>query len=657
MNFKNLMSLKDMLTIHEDAADSDRIGTIISNALKMELIIVEGKLYKLNETNVYDPLTKSSDDTLTGAITKYLSQSFGKLTNTELQTLKLKLIEGNPNKTPDQLLKAFKMILNNTFIKRNISSIRSNLTYDITFNDDPDGIHFQNGRFNLLNNTLEERTKPCFINQYIKRDFINPKEETINWLNSKIDQLFREKEAREYCLHMLGGMLSGRVCAKQEFLVNYGQGARGKSTLYNFINAAVSDVYFQCLKNDTFSNHNNNKDKSLNSFNNYTRYYFLNEIDTRSLNTDLIKSVVDGKIQTNKLYQDGTFKTRTQGTLIFVSNHMINFKTDSGIERRLKGYEYKNEFTDDKTRVNNDTVYLKDEKLFNAEENFTDEQRNAMFYILSSQLVKENVPTIPECFTSVTDDIVDANDEWAHFIEKYLIEEKGAKVHIDYIIENVRLEYPTKKNIGRSQVLSELKDKGFNYNRKLKCPGYNGYGCFIDYKPKEKIDEPDFIDEDDDPDDHKRSIADCEKIIKQQAEEIEKLKKLLEQHQLNKLSITQEIKKEVEQKAPVEPEEIESDSDDEEEPPKVKQVPKIKPVKTKKISMRAAAVPAKEEKENKNITSTTVQASKIINPELKEKKTRNPRAKKEKTKETKETKETKKPTTIKAKTAKIGISF
>nr|CAI9421274.1 helicase_3 [Cafeteriavirus-dependent mavirus]CAI9421312.1 helicase_3 [Cafeteriavirus-dependent mavirus] len=162
----------------------------------------------------------------------------------------------------------------------------------------------------------------------------------------------------------------------------------------------------------------------------------------------------------------------------------------------------------------------------------------------------------------------------------------------------------------------------------------------------------DFIDDDDDPDDHKRSIADCEKIIKQQAEEIEKLKKLLEQHQLNKLSITQEIKKEVEQKAPVEPEEIESDSDDE-EPPKVKQVPKIKPVKTKKISMRAAAVPVKEEKENKNITSTTVQASKIINPELKEKKTRKPRAKKE----TKETKETKKPTTIKAKTAKIGISF
>ena len=156
MNFKNLISLKDLITLHEEATDSDKIGTIISKALKMELIIVEGKIYKLNEANTYDFLTKSSDDPLIGFVCKCLSQSFNKLTDEELQTLKLKLIEGNPNKTPAQLLSNFKKMLKNTSVKQHISSIRNNLTNnDIVFNNDPDGIHFKNGRFNLDNKPEE----------------------------------------------------------------------------------------------------------------------------------------------------------------------------------------------------------------------------------------------------------------------------------------------------------------------------------------------------------------------------------------------------------------------------------------------------------------------------------------------------------------------
>jgi len=43
---------------------------------------------------------------------------------------------------------------------------------------------------------------------------------------------------------------------------------------------------------------------------------------------------------------------------------MLTFNTDTGINRRLVGYEYKNHFSENKDEVDNETIFLKDKSIF-----------------------------------------------------------------------------------------------------------------------------------------------------------------------------------------------------------------------------------------------------------------------------------------------------
>jgi len=108
--------------------------------------------------------------------------------------------------------------------------------------------------------------------------------------------LFREKEAKDYILFLLGSVLSGDSVALQRFLVNYGKGSGGKSTLLQLIYHSLGDAYFLQIKSDAFCKKTSNKDKILNAFNSSIRYYVINEADTGTLDTSLLKKIAEGDV-------------------------------------------------------------------------------------------------------------------------------------------------------------------------------------------------------------------------------------------------------------------------------------------------------------------------------------------------------------------------
>lgn len=497
MKTQNFLNSNDFLTIEKEDLSSVLAETI-SNRLQNEMIISNGKIYHRNENYIYECLGESRSDVLIGIMVKYVSTSYQNLSDQDKNNLQLDMSKIHPQVLPHKVITSFKRKLKESYIKANINTIKHYLTrQDIKFDYDMNGIHFLNGRYDLKTRKLEKRTDKHFITKFINRNYSKPKKASVKKIQSIISKLFRETEAQDYILNLLGSVLSGDSVQLQRFLINYGKGSAGKSSLLNIIHSSLGDAYFKHLQNDGLSKKNQRKDKILNSFNPAVRFYIINEVDTSTIDTNLIKQIAEGCIQTTKLYQDGCHTLEVRGTLIFISNHMITFPPDTGINRRLVGYEYKNKFSDDNSEIDNKTIFKKDLSIFKGE--FNDDEKNAIFYILAKECykyLKGQTLNKPDCLKEVEEDLVDANDYWKKFIEDHLIEKAGGKVAVDDIVKMVRDSEHSKRNIQRTQVISEFKDRGLEYDRMKRVAG-SSRGVFMGYtwKEDEKTDDDGFIDD------------------------------------------------------------------------------------------------------------------------------------------------------------------
>lgn len=121
------------------------------------------------------------------------------------------------------------------------------LNDDINFNNDPHGIHFKNGRFNLKTGKLEER-KPTHYISYLSSnayDYKPSSKKDKEYIIKEISKLFREEEDRDYTLQLLGSIMSGVFVKSQMYLFFYGVGSSAKSFLLDFFSHSVGNAYYQ----------------------------------------------------------------------------------------------------------------------------------------------------------------------------------------------------------------------------------------------------------------------------------------------------------------------------------------------------------------------------------------------------------------------------
>lgn len=480
INFTEFLSVQDFLTLSNCVIKYDAVQ-LITDKVKNSIIICGKCVYFLHNLNTYE-VKEYSSDLIVGIIVKYLSMSAKKLSKTDYM-----LLQGNKN---------FPKLFRDSFVKTEISSYKISLTQDkIKFDFDLDGIHFKNGRFNLKTGKLEERTPIMYITKYINRDYKEPTKEEIIFIDSCCSKLFRDEETKKYTFYELGISLSGRSTKRQQMICFYGKGSAGKTTLLDIYKESLGDeVYFKLLPSDAFCKNKNN-DKILNGFTSNIRLYFVDEIDSKTLDTSILKKICDGDIKAKQLYRDGVHKVDVYGTLIINSNMLITFSVDSGSKRRIIGYEYKNKFVDEKDYklVNNTTIF---KKIKGFSKTLTEGQLNAYFYILARYCKKwyDGVALkLPDSYKEAKDELIDANDWWADFVDEHLIKNRDGKFGKKEILELVRNSEDSKKHLTFSQVLSHFKDLGIEYKRKIRVNGVQG--AFVGYKIKDD-DDIEFINED-----------------------------------------------------------------------------------------------------------------------------------------------------------------
>ena len=231
----------------------------------------------------------------------------------------------------------------------------------MTFNNTLYEIHFQNGYMDLKENVFKKRIlNTHYVTEFIKRDYIQSTIEEKNKILKIISKTYPNKNDLECILLNFGSAISGNSTCDQTTLFLLGDGSSGKSGIMLLTKECI-ECYFKELQHDTFSQGNPKIDKILNTFakSPHVRIMWVNEMKDVKLDETLFKSFCEGKLQTTKLYEDGTFNFSHNGKCITTSNTMPNIKIDSGVTRRFVGYTHKSKFTLNKNEVDEkNNVYL-----------------------------------------------------------------------------------------------------------------------------------------------------------------------------------------------------------------------------------------------------------------------------------------------------------
>jgi hypothetical protein len=339
--------------------------------------------------------------------------------------------------------------------------------------DDPklDEIHFKNCYISLRDGNKYIRTKLNKCCYCINKDYNEPSSEALNYVISIINKIYPNEADRNAILSIYGNAFTGRSTKKHESLFLLGQGSAGKSTLLEMFKIAFEDYVMQ-LKEDTLSINNQKQDRILNMFmyKKFIRLCYINELAGK-INDSVFKQLIEGKIQTTTLFQEGMNDIIHNAYMVFMSNKMPDIKFDSGIERRIVGLTHMSSFVKDETMINESKhIYLKDTSLLDQFKGNIDLQ-NALIYIIcaySKEIYEGKSYPITENMIDTKESIKDANDIIDKFIEMCIIKTNSEK-------DKLRLDdlYNYFKKVNHKSLIKEqqfkdgLKDKGIIYDRQV----------------------------------------------------------------------------------------------------------------------------------------------------------------------------------------------
>jgi hypothetical protein len=355
-------------------------------------------------------------------------------------------------------------------ILKQIQSILSGRLTNIIFDlgeEQKYNIHFKNGVYDLKNKYFRQRKYDDYITQYLDYDYMEKheiEEEIHNFVIIFYKKIQPIESERDFMLGYLAYCLTGNM-GKQIFKVNIGYTASNGKSTEMAIHDRVFPIYTKKLKKETFNKGNTKFHKFVKDcLNNPIRLVYLEELDERLLDVDVLKDWVDGrKITIEILF--GTDETKTiQAKLMTCSNKDINIKGDQGLYRRGRLQFYNSKFED----INEDDyinhIYKKIENL----DNFFDDVRykNAYFHLLLNYV--DNLK-IPKSAINNFKIIVDETDDLFYLINDNfeITKNKDDKLN-KKIIEDVLF------NNKWNDILIKLKSMGVIYDREHKFNGERG---------------------------------------------------------------------------------------------------------------------------------------------------------------------------------------
>ena len=383
-----------------------------------------------------------------------------------------------------QISTAIKAIETVTFLKNVIESI---ISMKVLSKEEQDKLNrldnhlnFKNGKLNLKTSEFCDRTKDDFVTEYLDYDFqIKPNKSIKQEVTEVLKKICNSSDDDfDFIMRFLGYCITSET-KEQKYLNVVGETAsNGKSTLIKLMEEALP-IYIFKAKKDLFSEAFSKGHKYF-AQTKGKRIVYIEELDKKKVDADLLKDVVDGNKMNNEVLFSTTEKIDINFKLMFLSNNLMNFDADSGIKRRLIHFEFKNKFVDkediEKERINHrvGAVYEVDRTLTKKFQ-CNDEYKNALIHLLlkkSKQYFTEGL-TVPQKYLEMAKDVCDENDKFKNFFDDHFelttdLNDRIAKTELHDMYN-----HHTKCNFSPSTLMTEIKRLQLRYDKGLRCV-YNG---------------------------------------------------------------------------------------------------------------------------------------------------------------------------------------
>ncbi len=281
----------------------------------------------------------------------------------------------------------------------------------------------------------------------------------------------------DYYLSYLGYSMTGDASKEQIFLSVRGQKAsNGKSVVFNALNDIIS-IYIKKLDQVFFNKDNKDRHKSIAELNGI-RIAFLNEMNEKKIDKELIKDICDGKPMPYKVMYGTTASMPINFKIAIIGNTTLNVDADAGVKRRIKMAQLDSEFNEDFTEDNYEKCQFKCDKKF--DELLSTTYKYALMDIIyeySKKYVDNGYQLCeyPEDWKEETTEAMAECDEFQVFFDKYFETGDVEKYFVSKVNLDMKLEMFKKK-----MTTNNLKDKFkslrifFTYNKEKTLNGGKG---------------------------------------------------------------------------------------------------------------------------------------------------------------------------------------
>ena len=286
-------------------------------------------------------------------------------------------------------------------------------------------LNFRNCKLDLKTLEYSDRDEDDFVTEFLDYDF---KPKANKKIKEEIKTILKQicnntDEDYNFIMSYLGYCITSET-KEQKYLNVVGPSAsNGKSTLIKLMEAVFNIYTFKSDKR-LFSESFGKSHKYFSGMKN-KRIVYIEELDKKKIDGDLLKDTVDGNKMSNEVLFGTTEDIQIKFKLLFFSNNLMNFDSDQGIKRRTITVYFNSKFVDEedyereKESYKGGNVYKKNKTLL---EKFNDDAfKNAFVHLIIAQSKSyfEKGITIPETYKKTTEDLCDENDKMKNFMDNH----------------------------------------------------------------------------------------------------------------------------------------------------------------------------------------------------------------------------------------------
>ncbi len=343
---------------------------------------------------------------------------------------------------------------------------------------------FKNGIFDLRTKTFKKGFNDYnYITKTIPFDYEEATNEDINFVMKEV--LFKICNANDshvkYLLDVLGQAMTGDAELEKVMYFMVGVGGNNGKTLLLDTLYEIMPNYVAKIDRKTFEKGYSKAHKHLVNLIG-TRIAFIEEMDNKPQDINLMKDIADGKSIKNEVMYGTDSYINIMCKLFFLANCSANLRIDGGIENRYRQLCHNSRFEPYHTEDNFETLKFKQNK--QLAELLRTKYKHAIIHLLIEHAyqytIHKNID-IPEEFKEASKDVLEMNDEtktWFQDNCEYGDDFKCTKAELEQALSKPFREIQTE-----IQRITNLKyDRGLKHNKNR--GGFKGFrikpDCLVD---------------------------------------------------------------------------------------------------------------------------------------------------------------------------------